>query len=99
MRPLIVETGIHLEVARLPIHGQEAETALAIRTSASSRNSGRKFHAPFQRLLHLSEAPAVIARGCNGCKTGWLLASDVTNGIQRINTQIEQGSTTRKLAI
>jgi len=89
---LVVERGIHFEVALFGIDVQKARSALTIRAAARGENAGGELHGPLHRLLHFGEAPAMVASGHDCGEISGLFSSDVADCVQRVDAEIHQGS-------
>src|ERR1700722_1084039 len=87
---------LHHQISFVAIDVEHARPTRAIGTAARSDDAGRELHRPFHRLLDLGETAAVIAGGDDGGETRGLFAGDVSDRVERINTQIHQRSATTK---
>src|SRR5689334_9489134 len=93
---LIVKSRFHHQITVLAVDRKDARSALTVRTTAGSDDAGRQLHRPFHRLFHFAEAAAALTRGDHRSEIRRLLARDMANCIERINSQIQQSASTSK---
>src|SRR4051812_7834248 len=72
--------------------------ARSARTSSRRKQRG-KLHRPLDRLLYLGESSACVLGRYHGGKGSRLFLREVTDGIQRIDSQIHQRSSSAERSL